>query len=42
MRDKYLKAVFGTCPRVLCDRGDLRKNGWFGDGFEVEVGDLQN
>ncbi|CAJ1328557.1 unnamed protein product [Effrenium voratum] len=20
MRDKYLKGVFGTCPRVLCDR----------------------
>lgn len=24
MREKYLKGVFGTCPRVLCDRHGLR------------------
>ena len=24
MRDKYLKGVFGTCPRVLCDSCGLR------------------
>ena len=24
MRDKYLKGVFGTCPRVLCDSTGLR------------------
>ena len=24
MREKYLKGVFGTCPRVLCDRHKLR------------------
>ena len=29
MRDKYLKGVFGTCPRVLCDSTGLR---WILDG----------
>ena len=34
MRDKYLKGVFGTCPRVLCDSTGLR---WILDGEQCAV-----